>query len=193
MNPILQAATTAATVKAVTSDRGPKTVERRENPKSLQEAFLARPLAWLIVGGVAIFIVSKTISNVRDEIKARRDEKERQKQLDDQEKQLRREGQIPSYNDYQYSVYADALAEALTGMTEDEEDFLPVMRVMKNDLDVTKLIQAFGTRDLSSSWNPYKANHTLPTAVAAYFTSRELEEYINAPLRRNGVKFQFSI
>ena len=81
MNPILQAATTAATVKAVTSDRGPRTVERKENPKTLQEAFLARPLAWLIVGGVAIFIVSKTIGNVRDEIKARRDEKERQRHL----------------------------------------------------------------------------------------------------------------
>lgn len=193
MNPILQAATTAATVKAVTSERQPKTVERRESPKTLKEAFLARPLAWLIVGGIAIYIVSKTIVNVRDEIKARRDEKERQKQLDDQEKQLRREGQIPSYNEYQYSVYADALAEALTGFTEDEEDFLPVMRMMKNDLDVTKLIQAFGTRDLSSSWSPVKAEHNLTTAVAAYFSTKQLEEYINAPLRRNGVKFQFTI
>jgi large-conductance mechanosensitive channel len=193
MNPVLQAATTAATVKAVTSEREPRPVERKENPKTLQEAFLARPLTWLIVGGVAAYFVVKVATKVSDDIKARRDEKKQKQQLEDQEKKLRREGQIPSFNEYQYTVYADALAEALTGATEDEEDFLPVMRMMKNDLDVTKLIQAFGTRDLSSSWNPIKAEHTLPTAVAAYFSTKELEEYINAPLRRNGVKFQFSI
>lgn len=193
MNPLVQAATTAATVKAVTTEREPRKVERRESPKTLQEAFLARPIQWLIVGGVTAYFASKAIKRIAENIQAKRDEKRQQKELDDQEQQQRKTGQYPSYTDYQYTVYADALFVALKGSTEDEEEFLPVMQAMKKDIDVTKLIKAFGTRDVSASWSFFKAEHTLPTAIAAYFTSSQLEEYVNAPLRRNGVKFQFSI
>lgn len=187
-----QALATAAALK-IADGGGDSSRGQSSTPTTLKEAVISRPITWLIVGGVVAFIGYKIYKKIAKGSTGARDLKQEIKDLKQQEEIQRRAGQVPSYTDYQYQVYADALFVALKGATEDEQDFLPVMKAMKKDIDVTKLIQAFGTRDVSSSWNYFPENHTLPSAIAKYFVDWELEEYVNKPLRSNGVKFQFSI
>jgi len=98
------------------------------------------------------------------------------------------QGQRLTHTNSQYFGYADTL---YTGMNSDwynpfsagtdEEGIQDVMRQMKTDLDVFELIKAFGKRD----------GYTLGEWLADEFSSSDKEFYINEPLRRNGVKFQF--
>lgn len=116
------------------------------------------------------------------------DDFKRNKALKEEEDRLKREGEYPTYSDYEYTTFADQLFVALDGYaTESEEDFEQVFNKMKNRSDVLKLVQAFGSRDVS----PIYGAADLPTQIARYFDAKEKDMYINAPLRRNGVKYQF--
>ena len=113
---------------------------------------------------------------------------QRNKALKEEEERLKKEGEFPTYSDLEYEQMANALFAALDGyFTESEEQFLPVFMRMKNRMDVIKLIDAFGVRDVS----PIYGEADLATQIGRYFTTSEKEEYINGPLRRNGVKYQF--
>lgn len=136
----------------------------------------------LIFGGV--FIGYKVYTGASRKIQ----DLKRNKLLNDEEKRLRREGELPSYSDLEYEQMADMLFAALDyPFDEAEEDFEPVFARMKNRTDVVKLIQAFGERDVSAMYG--KAD--LPTQIGRYFTQGQKDEFINGPLRRNGVKYQF--
>jgi hypothetical protein len=98
------------------------------------------------------------------------------------------QGQRLSHTATQYFGYADTLYTAMNSdwynpfsAGTDEEGIQDVMRQMKSDLDVFELIKAFGKRD----------GYTLGEWLADEFSSSDKEFYINEPLRRNGVKFQF--
>lgn len=112
----------------------------------------------------------------------------RNKLLNDEEKRLKREGEFPSYTDLEYKQMADMLFAALDyAFDEAEEDFEPVFARMRNRADVVKLIQAFGTRDVSAAYGPAD----LVTQIGRYFTQSQKDQFINGPLRRNGVNYQF--
>lgn len=112
----------------------------------------------------------------------------RDKALNDEEKKLRKEGEFPSYSDLEYKQMADMLFAALDyPFDEAEEDFEPVFARMKNRSDVVNLIKAFGIRDVSSIYGPAD----LVTQIGRYFTQSQKDEFINGPLRRNGVNYQF--
>lgn len=112
----------------------------------------------------------------------------RNKSLKEEEEKLKKEGEFPNYSDMEYEQMANALFAALDGyLSESEEDFLPVFMRMKNRMDVVKLIDAFGVRDVS----PIYGAADLSTQISRYFSPSEKEDYINGPLRRNGVKYQF--
>jgi hypothetical protein len=185
---IAAAAIAAKTLKGGNSNQGGS-----RDPKTLKQSIVESPVKWLIVVGVIGFVGYRIYRSISKGAAGNRSEREQRRDLEEHEDIYRSQGQRPSYTDYQYRVMADACFEALRGATEDEEDLEPVMAKMMNDVDVSKLIAAFGKRDLSPSWSPAKNEHTLPSAISAFFNSTELEKYINAPLRRNGVKFQFSI
>jgi len=183
-------ATTALAAKAVSQSGG-----GRDNsaPSGLKEAFLRNPIKWIIVGSVAGFVLYRVGKSIVRSIQGGASQRDDTKKLKAQERLNRQAGQKANYTTYEYKTMADAAFEALRGNTEDEEDLLPIMQKMKSDLDLTLLIKEYGTRDHSAGWNPRKVMHTLPSAIAAYYFEDELEDYINKPLRQNGVKFQFSL
>lgn len=152
MNPVLQAATTAATVKAVTSEREPRPVERKENPKTLQEAFLARPFTWTLVIGIGAFALYRIGKGVAKGLQPKppTTEKEVKDEIRKMESTLR-----ATYADSQYPGFADQLYAARHGNNvfgTDEDTIYRVLAQMKNNLDFAKLVQAFGKRRLSFSF-----------------------------------------
>jgi hypothetical protein len=60
--------------------------------------------------------------------------------------QLANQGIYPRYYESQYELWAQQLAEAMNGCGTDEDMILEVMRKMRNDADVLKLIEVFGVR-----------------------------------------------
>lgn len=62
-------------------------------------------------------------------------------------KQQTDSGEKPSYTDQQFSIYADGLAQAMQGVGTDEQSIFGIMNHMNSDLDILKLVSAFGLRD----------------------------------------------
>ena len=63
------------------------------------------------------------------------------------EKKFQSEGMKASYPDSQYSIFADSLYSAFIYWAgTDEKTIYSIMGKMNNNLDVAKLVKAFGTR-----------------------------------------------
>jgi len=98
------------------------------------------------------------------------------------------QGQRLTHPATQYFIYADALYTAMNSdwynpfsAGTDETSIMEVMADMKSDLDVMELIKAFGKKD----------GYSLGDWLTDELSSSYKEFYVNEPLRRNGVKFQF--
>ena len=89
----------------------------------------------------------------------------------------------PNYSATQYSIWADALQTAMGSWYDgtDEEGIKTVMDKMMNNADVLKLNQAFGTREgySLSGWLRYEMSDSY------------VDYYVNEPLRKKGITFQF--
>ena len=60
---------------------------------------------------------------------------------------------------------------------------------MKNNLDVLKLVEVYGTKDGGSYfWTP---KMTLIEQIPYDMTDAEIETYVNGPLRANRITYQF--
>ena len=133
----------------------------------------------LILGG-SIFATIVLIRNSRKLILWIKTQKENQTYSSDADilgKLLK-----PTYLDSQYIVFANGLYAAMNGWGTDEVAVGKIMYRMKNDLDVNKLIQAYGKKegDDLSMW------------ITNEFDSEEDKDtYVNAPLRANKIKTQF--
>jgi len=145
-----QALTTAAAVKVLNKED--KNVSApNSNPSTFKEAFLARPLLWLAVGGVGAYVIYRVVKGAGKAIATGKGEAGEKKQDVKQfEKQM-----TPSYPDGAYFGFADSIYAARHGNNlwgTDEDAIYAVFRKMNNDLDVAKLTQAFGTKRLSFSF-----------------------------------------
>jgi hypothetical protein len=63
----------------------------------------------------------------------------------------------------------------------DEVNVGKIMYKMKNDIDVNKLITAFDRKD----------GEDLSAWITGDFSAEDKEMYVNAPLRKNKIKYQF--
>jgi hypothetical protein len=149
MNPLTQAVTTAATLKAIDKSNDPKVEKVRQNPASFKEAFLARPFTWTLVIGLGAFVGYRIFKGVAKGLgpKPPKTEKEVLDEVRNLQKNLR-----ATYADSQYPGFADAIYAARHGnrvLGTDEDAIWRVLAMMKNDLDFAKLVQAFGMRRLS--------------------------------------------
>lgn len=107
-------------------------------------------------------------------------------------KKLEAMGQKPSYLDSNYKQFADALYAARSANASfiwegtNEKAIYAVFQKMKNDLDVVKLVEAFGTQRLS---------YSLQWANLGGFLQDELnaEELavVNGILRNKKINYQF--
>jgi hypothetical protein len=91
----------------------------------------------------------------------------------------------PTYTNTQYGIFADGLYSAMVDSWywygTDEDGIKSIMEKMLNDADVLKLNTTFGVRD----------GYSLAQWFRSEMTASYIDEYVNAPLRRNGVTFQF--
>jgi len=94
-------------------------------------------------------------------------------------------GMTPTYMDSQYLMFADTLETAMDSTWydwgTDELTVFGVMLKMKNDLDVNKLILAFGTRDAAN----------LMQWISGDFGQTEKDFYVNSALKKNNIQYRF--
>jgi len=103
-------------------------------------------------------------------------------------KELVNSGQPLSYSNYQYDIYADGLYQNFGYWYEggtDEEGIKAIFMKMNNDADLFKLIQAYAKHGSLAG--------EIYTSLDRddFWNGNEIEKYVNAPLRMNGVKYQF--
>lgn len=99
-----------------------------------------------------------------------------------------KQGMRPSFVDSQYKLFADTIYssgfDVLFGT--DEDAIYAVFRRMNNDLDVNKLIVAFGTRRIEFS----TATASLGGFLTSELDEKEREE-INKILKAKNIKYRF--
>lgn len=160
------------------------------------DAFMKQPP--LLIGleiafgiGVTYFAakgIVKWIKKTHDEKMQRQVVKDANQEI----KNLGQQGQNPSFADTQYSAWASQIKTAFDGCDPQSDDYDTVMRIMKqmkNDVDVLKLISAFGT----ATWDECGWFMGNVTGDLAYGIAHEINGIsdINAVLSSKGIKFRF--
>ena len=156
----------------------------KTNPSTIKESVALKPIAWLLIAGAVGFIVVKAGKGVAEAFRkwqAGRDIVKEKNQLE--------KTQNLSYPISQYQIFAGSLYDAFVGTGTDETRIKSVFSQMKNNLDVLKLVEVYGTRDGGSYfWTP---KMTLIEQIPYDMTDAEIETYVNAPLRANRITYQF--
>jgi hypothetical protein len=136
-----------------------------------------------VIGGVgyAIYRIAKKGGNILKPIDTKKDAKK-----------LEEQGQIPTYLSSNYKQFADALYAARSANATlfwggtNEKAMYNIFSKMKNDLDIVKLIEAFGERRLS---------YSLQYANLGGFLADELNDdeiaIINKDLKSRKINYQF--
>jgi hypothetical protein len=161
--------TSALAYRALKKDKNQ--METTSTPKTFQESIFAKPMTWLIVAGVGIYFTTRLIKNLKKKgtlVTAKSDVV------------LLQASQNQSYLDSQYSSYADVLFSAMDGLGTDEDAIMRVFSAMKNDLDVAKLITAYGVRK----------NESLAEWLQNDLSSSDMSD-LNKLLSTKGIKYQF--
>ena len=156
----------------------------KTNPSTIKESVALKPIAWLLIAGAVGFIVVKAGKGVAEAFRkwqAGRDIVKEKNQLE--------KTQSLSYPISQYQIFAGSLYDAFVGTGTDEARIKSVFSQMKNNLDVLKLVEVYGTKDGGSYfWTP---KMTLIEQIPYDMTDAEIETYVNAPLRANRITYQF--
>jgi len=156
----------------------------KTNPSTIKESVALKPIAWLLIAGAVGFVVVKAGKGVAEAFRkwqGNRDIAQEKKQLE--------KTQSLSYPISQYQIFAGSLYDAFQGTGTDEPRIKSVFSQMKNNLDVLKLIEVYGTRDGGAYfWTP---KMTLIEQIPYDMEDSEIETYVNAPLRANRITYQF--
>lgn len=134
-----------------------------------------------ILAVIAVIIIIVLGKRLKSTIKEITTNIRQNQQLEDQ---INSTGQRLSYPDNNYTLWADQLETAMYGPGTDEDAVYQVMRTMKNDADVYKLISAFGMRKGFLQWNA----QSLPSWIQGDFSDRT---EINNILKSNGIAYRF--
>jgi len=167
--------TSAVAAKALKKDKTPM---ETSTPKNIKESIFAKPLTWAIIAGAGIYIAYRIIKKKSPTAEEKKDIKK-----------LESEGQKANYSDSNYKQFADSLYAARSGNNifgTNEDAIYNIFKKMKNDLDVTKLVEAFGNRRLSYSFQ---------SGNLGAFMNDELDEdelnIVNTDLRSKKINYQF--
>jgi hypothetical protein len=125
-----------------------------------------------------ILFLSKILGKSEEDKKKKEGEESRKKKYNEVE---------PSFQDYEYSDYADELeAYLLRDATEDEEGVYGVFQEVKNISDVNKIIEFFADRRLGGSLDYI----SLPRAIAKLFSPSEKQK-LNLIIAKKGIEYKF--
>jgi len=99
---------------------------------------------------------------------------------------LKKKGVTQSYMDANYYAWADQLFNSMKYLGTDEGLIKSIIGKMRNDADVLKLLQAFGTRNYFYGFYPYN----LPQWFAEELSEADITA-INSILNKAGISFKF--
>lgn len=137
------------------------------------------------------FIIGKKIF---DAIQRSAELKHEKKELDDNSdaiKDLKNDGEVQSYPDSQYRTWANSLKVAFDGCGTSNGVWRNVLNALKNDLDVHKLVDAFGVQKIDRcGWGTGDDDYTLGQALADDLGENEVKE-VNSILSKKNIKFRF--
>ena len=156
----------------------------KQNPSTIKESVALKPIAWLFIAGAIGFIIVKAGKSVSEAFKKWQGNRDIVQEKNELEKT-----QSLSYPISQYQIFAGSLYDAFEGSATNEARIKTVFSQMKNNLDVLKLVEVYGTRDGGAYlWTP---KMTLIEQIPYDMTDSEIETYVNQPLRSNGITYQF--
>jgi len=139
----------------------------------------AKGVAIIIIIGIIAFIVYKFYKNFKPRTQEQRD-------LEKDQDTFVQEGQKPSFPRSQYKAFADTIQQENLSFNTDEKKIYGIFNQMKNDLDITLLVEAFGNR---------RPQFTLNEVALAPFLNEDLSkseiEEINKILIAKNIKFRF--
>jgi hypothetical protein len=152
----------------------------------------------VIVGGVAIVAYAGIkLSKVLFPSEQKKREKELEKDVNEEIKQAEQQGKKPTYTDSSYLQYANTIHNAMQFCVGD--DYATVVNTAKkmmNDLDVAKLIKAYGNRQRYCFGIPAGGKDDLFTAIRAELgqeyagiTNYRVNQ-INSDWQSKGIKYQ---
>ena len=156
----------------------------KDKPSTLQQSVAMKPIAWLLIAGAVGFVIYKGGKGVSEAFKKWQANRDLEKEKNQLEKT-----QSLSYPETQYRAYANSLFDAFVGFNTNLPRIQSVFNAMKNNLDVLKLIEVYGSRDGGTYW--WSPNMTLIEQIPYDMTDSEIETYINKPLRNKGITYQF--
>lgn len=99
----------------------------------------------------------------------------------------KKSGELPTYPDLQYKIFADGIYQA--GYTiggTDEDAIYRIFGAMKNNTDVAKLILAFGRRRIEFSF----MDGSLAEFLTSELDSTEIAQ-INKIIAKSGITYKF--
>lgn len=139
----------------------------------------AKGVAVIIVIGIIAFVVYKFYKNFKPQTQAEKD-------LNKDQDTFINQGQKPSFPRSQYKAFADTIQQENLSWDTDEEKIYGIFKQMKNDLDITLLVEAFGNR---------RPQFTLNEVALVPFLNEDLNrsemEKINNILIAKNIKFRF--
>lgn len=112
-----------------------------------------------------------------------------QAKVEDEIKKSESDGVVPTYGNSQYNIFADSLAAAMFDVGTNTDTLYSVIGRMKKNIDVLKLIAAFGIRPYY--WFGWKqGDYNLSQWFAEELNAGNYER-VNAILQANNVQYRF--
>ena len=96
----------------------------------------------------------------------------------------------PTYSESNYKTLADRLYSAMNTSGTDESAIYSVFQQMKTRIDVLKLIEAYGTRQLYVFGVPVGGKQNLSQALSDELSSSEIAK-VNQILFTKGINYKF--
>ncbi len=147
----------------------------------------------VVIGGVAAtFIIGAMVVKLIKKLTENKLQRRVVQDVNKEIKDLGNQGITPSFSEAQYSAWASQIRTAFDGCDPQSDDYDTVVRIMKqmkNDADVMKLISAFGT----ATWDECGWLTGDVTGDLAYGIAHEINGIsdINKILQERGIKFRF--
>lgn len=152
----------------------------------------------VIVGGVGILAYAGIkLARVIFPSEKKKNERELDKQVTDEIREAEKQGQKATYADSSYLQYANSIHNSMMYCVGDDYGSVVTQaKKMMNDLDVAKLIKAYGTRQRYCFGIPTGGKDDLFTAIRAELgqefaglTSYRLKQ-INSDWSKKGIKYK---
>lgn len=101
----------------------------------------------VVGGGLVVYLVGSRVYRAVFPTEAQRKNRALERNVDSEISKLQGNGQRPTFADSNYNTFANTIYNSMRfAIGDDYATVESTMKRMKNDLDVAKLIKAFGTR-----------------------------------------------